>query len=75
MEQESIEDLRKRYWGEWLLLGEVETDDLQKPTKGILIAHSNRKADIYEKLLETKEEDKIAIEYAGEIPKDYVAMF
>ncbi|MEW6104461.1 MAG: hypothetical protein AB1630_11725 [bacterium] len=50
MEQERIEDLRKRYWGEWLLLGEVEVDDLQRPIKGILIAHSKRKADIYEKL-------------------------
>ncbi|MEW6006672.1 MAG: hypothetical protein AB1595_00735 [bacterium] len=75
MEQKSIEDLRKRYWGEWLLLGGVEIDELQRPIKGFLIAHSKRKADIYENLLETKGEDRIAIEYAGEIPKDYVAMF
>ncbi len=72
---ESVEELRKKYQGEWLLLGNVEADEIQRPIAGVLLAHSNRKADIYEKLLETQEEDKIAIEYAGEIPKDYVAMF
>lgn len=75
MKKEDMDSLRKRYEGEWLLLSDVEIDEIQRPIKGILIAHSKRKADIYNRLLETAEEDRIAIEYAGDIPKDYVVMF
>ncbi|MEW6097549.1 MAG: hypothetical protein AB1567_13720 [bacterium] len=48
MEQERIEVLRKRYWvvGEWLLLGDVEIDELQSPIKGSLISHSRRKIEL-----------------------------
>jgi hypothetical protein len=74
MRQESIESLRKRYRGEWLLIGNVELDEMQRPIKGVLLAHSKRKAEIYSKLLKIKT-DRFAIEYAGKIPKDYAVMF
>jgi len=74
MEKESVDSLRKRYEGEWLLLGDVEIDEMQRPIRGTFITHSKRKADIYERLLKVKTE-RFAIEYAGEIPKDYVVMF
>ncbi|MDI6793834.1 MAG: hypothetical protein QME81_13380 [bacterium] len=74
MKKNDLVSFKEKYEGEWLLLDDVETDDIQQPVKGVLLAHSKSKAEIYEKLLQVRPK-QFAIEYAGEIPKDYVVMF
>lgn len=68
-----IEEIRKRYPEEWLLIVDYESDELTRPVRGVLAAHSRHRSDIYEKLSEYK--GSVCIDYAGEIPKDVAVMF
>ena len=70
---ESIARLKKRYPNEWLLLANVTADELTRPIKGKLVAHSRNRDEIYDRL--SKVRGGFAIEYAGEIPKDLVVIF
>lgn len=68
-----ISTLKRRYPKEWLLLTHVTADELTRPVKGKLIAHSKNRDDIYGRL--SKVRGGFAIEYTGEIPKDLVVIF
>jgi hypothetical protein len=70
---ETISALKKRYPKEWLLLTHVTADELTRPVKGKLVAHSKNRDDIYGRL--SKARGGFAIEYTGEIPKDLVVIF
>jgi hypothetical protein len=68
-----ISKLKRRYPKEWLLLTNVTADRLTQPIKGRLVAHSKNRDDIYARLKHVH--GKIAIEYAGDIPKDLFVVF
>ena len=68
-----ISRFKKRYPNEWLLLTNVTADELTRPIKGKLVAHSKNRDDIYARLKHVH--GKIAIEYAGYIPKDLFVVF
>ena len=70
---EPIEEIRKRYPGEWLLIVDYESDELTRPVRGRLTAHSRHRSDIYKKL--SKYKGSIRIEYSGDVPKDVAVMF
>lgn len=70
---ELISKVKKRYPKEWLLLTNVTADELTQPVKGKLVAHSKNRDEIYARLKRVR--GKIAIEYAGDIPKDLVVVF
>lgn len=68
------EDILNQYAGQWVLIEYRELDEQLNVVEGEVIAHSPRKEEIYKRLLETKGKN-IAIDYAGEFPKDLAVMF
>ena len=72
-EIEPIEEIRKRYPEQWLLIVNYESDELTRPVRGVLAEHSRHRSDIYEKLSECK--GSVRIEYSGDVPKDVAVMF
>ena len=71
---EPIARLKKRFPNEWLLLTHVMADDLTRPVKGKLVAHSKNRDDIYDRLARIRAKS-VSIEYTGKIPKDLVVVF
>lgn len=71
---ETISALKKRYPNEWLLLTHVTADELTRPVKGKLVAHSKNRDEIYERLGHVRKKS-LCIEYTGKVPKDLVVVF
>ena len=71
---EPITRLKKRFPNEWLLLTHVTADDLTRPIKGRLVAHSKNRDDIYDRLRRVHAKS-VCVEYTGKIPKDLVVVF
>lgn len=63
-----IEELKRQYKDEWVLVEVLEEDEQSRPVEVRLIAHSKNRDDIYDKLKETKGIDTFQF-YTGEIPK------
>lgn len=73
---QSISTLKRRYPKEWLLLTNVVADELTRPIKGKLVAHSKNRDDIYTRLGQVGGKKKSwCIEYTGKVPKDLVVVF
>ena len=66
--------LKRRYPKEWLLLTNVVADELTRPIKGKLVAHSKNRDDIYDRLAHIRAKS-VSIEYTGRVPKDLVVVF
>ena len=66
--------LKRRYPKEWLLLTNVVADELTRPIKGKLVAHSKNRDDIYDRLAHIRAKS-VSIEYTGKVPKDLVVVF
>jgi hypothetical protein len=65
----SIQDIRERYDGEWLLISYAELDEDLNVVRGEVVAHSPDRDQIYGDLLAVKDKP-VAIEYVGAIPED-----
>ena len=63
-----VEELKKQYKDEWVLVEVLRVDELGQPVEVNLIAHSKNRDDVYEALRKTKATD-VATFYTGEIPK------
>lgn len=68
------EEIRQQYAGQWVLIEYQQLDEQLNVMEGEVIAHSPAKEEIYTYLLQTKGKN-IAIEYAGEFPRDLAVMF
>jgi hypothetical protein len=68
-----MEEIRKRYLDEWVLIEYTKLDDDLNVIEGEVIAHSPSREQIYRELLNTKGKD-VAIEYLGEVPQDLTVM-
>ena len=44
---ELIEEIKERFKDEWVLLEVLERDEMNRPTKGRIIAHSRNRDDTY----------------------------
>ena len=62
-----IENLKKKYRNEWLLIKVTAADDQEQPTEGELLLHSKSRDEVYEAQKDLK--DDLYITYAGELPK------
>ena len=71
---EKLSALKRRYPKEWLLLTNVVADELTRPIKGKLVAHSKNRDDIYDRLSNIRAKS-VSVEYTGKIPKDLVVVF
>lgn len=69
-----ISALKRRYPKEWLLLTHVTADELTRPIKGKLVAHSKNRDEIYDRLASSQAKST-CVTYTGKIPKDLVVVF
>lgn len=71
--REEMEEIKKSYKKEWVLIADYETDELGHILRGRVIGHSKKREEIYQQQLEYK--CPLAIRYTGKIPKDLAVMF
>jgi hypothetical protein len=62
-------EIKQHYPNEWVLIEFTELDEELGVVEGRVVAHSPRKTDIYQKLIELDNE-KIAIEFTGDQPEE-----
>ena len=77
MRSSKIENIKKRFPHEWIL---VTVDKFDKktttPISGSLIHHSPRRQDIYRKLLSMKDRYNVLVEYTDDkFPQGHAAAF
>ncbi|MFQ6052407.1 MAG: hypothetical protein ACE5K4_12055 [Candidatus Hydrothermarchaeota archaeon] len=68
-----IEEIKKKYRGEWVLVEVLEEDELGNPTEVNVITHSKNRDDIYKALRKVREKYTYQF-YTGEIPKEGYAV-
>lgn len=64
----TIEEIKKKFKNEWVLVEILERDELNQPTKGRIIAHSRNRDDTYDAMRRTKAKHLYHF-YTGQIPK------
>jgi hypothetical protein len=65
----NLEEMQKRYHGEWLLIAYTELDDDLNPVGGEVIVHSPDRDVVYQALSQ-QPGGTVAIEYVGPFPED-----
>ena len=65
----SLQEMRERYCGQWVLVGYEELDDDLNVLQGEVLAHSPDKDQVYRQLMAMRGK-KISVEYMGEVPED-----
>ena len=66
MRSERIEDIKKRFKKEWLLIAVTESNkETSTSTKGKLLAHSPLRDEIYKKLIKIKVKYPFLVDYTG----------
>jgi len=63
----NIEELKKKYKDEWLLIRITMANEKDQPLEGEVILHSKNRDEIYEAQKDLKED--LYITYSGELPK------
>jgi hypothetical protein len=70
----TLEEMKKRYSGEWVLIGCTELDPEMRIIRGRILAHSLDRDEVYRQIpLSLLVDDQIvalAVEYMGEVPED-----
>jgi len=69
-----FEEMIEKFRGEWLLVEYEDLDGELKVKWGKVLFHSPYKSEVYKQLMEMRG-GNIAIEYAGDIPKDLAVLF
>lgn len=67
----TLEELRKRYDGEWVLVGDPELTDMNEVVRGKVLAHSPDRDEVYRKLAELRPK-RSAMECFKRVPDDVV---
>lgn len=74
MKIEKINDIRKRFKNQWLLIAVDEVDPrTREPAKGHLLAHSARRQDVHK--VSKKYDDVAYVVYSEDWPDDLAACF
>ena len=69
----NLEEIKKIYQGEWVLIEYNKLDENLIPLEGEVLAHSPNRDEIYRKQLNYKNK-QLAIDYFGDIPEDWAVM-
>lgn len=69
----SFEEIKKRYYGEWLLIAYTEMDEDMNVLQGEVLAHSPDRDEVY-RAISSRGGRAVALEYVGDIPEDYAVM-
>jgi len=70
----TFEEMVERFRGEWLLIEYEELSQELEVKRGRVLFHSFNKDEVYKRLMELKG-GHIAIEYAGDVPKELTVLF
>lgn len=74
MKAQSVEQIRKKYHREWLLIAVDELDAATTPRRGRLLAHSPRREQVYDAMLHTR--GLTLVTYSDDrLPAGYAAAF
>jgi hypothetical protein len=65
----TIYEIKSRYDGEWVLIGDPETDESLCVLRGIVLSHSKDRDEVYRRARELKPTHS-AILFFGHLPKD-----
>jgi hypothetical protein len=65
----TIDEIKARYDGEWVLIGNPKTDESLSVVQGSVLCHSKDRDEVYRKTREL-EAAHSAILYFGQFPKD-----
>ena len=69
MKPEPIEEIHRKHHNEWLLIRVTKTDRYDTPLEGILLFHTQKRLEIWEK--QHGLEGDILIDFSGDfVPKD-----
>ena len=73
----TIEEIEREFEGEWVLVGDPETDEFLQVVRGKVLCHSRDRDDITRRLdsLGDDEFKRLASLYNGEVPAGTVVMF
>ncbi|MCK4325741.1 hypothetical protein KAW55_03195 [bacterium] len=71
--KQGVEQIKKRYPNEWLLITDYETDESTRVKRGRLAAHSKCRDEIHKRL--SQYGGKRCIQYSGKLPRDVGVMF
>lgn len=66
----TVAEIHARFPGEWVLLGEPQTDTHQGVQAGTMLCHGKDREEVYRKAMEVKEPRHIAIFYTGPVPSE-----
>ena len=69
----SLQEMRERYRGQWVLVGYEELDDDLNVLRGEVLGHSPDRDGIYRQLM-TMQGKRVSVEYMGEVPEDLVVV-
>ena len=69
----TLEEMAKRYDGEWLMIAYTELDNNMIVVRGEVLAHSKNQGDVYDALPIAKGR-AVAFEYVGNVPEEFVVM-
>jgi hypothetical protein len=65
----TFQEMKAKYPGEWLLIGDPELDASLHAKSGKVLAHSRSRDEVYGELTRVRGK-RVSVEYAGEIPAD-----
>ncbi len=64
-----LNEIEKRYDGEWVLMDELVTDEGPVLRAGRVLFHSKDRDSVYQKAIESAPR-RFAVRYCGELPED-----
>jgi len=69
IKDEPFEDIRRRYYREWLVVEVTENNEFTEPTRGMLIAHVKDMKTAYE--IEKRHKGKLTATFYNLPPEEY----
>ncbi|MFO7991066.1 MAG: hypothetical protein R6U61_02085 [Thermoplasmata archaeon] len=66
-EVEKLEEIKKKYPDQWILVEVIEENEIGETVKGRVIYHSKARDDVYDAMKETSKYTHVF--FSGEIPK------
>ena len=65
----TIAEIEARYPSEWVLLDDLETNEVQQVLAGKILYHSKDRDEVYDKVMELRPKH-FAVRYTGTAPED-----
>jgi len=72
---ENINEIKKRFKDEWVLVEVIEKDNLNRPSKGKVITHSKNRNEIYDALKKARGKHTYQFHTGRTLERGYAAAF